>query len=57
MLFAVTLFQQYVPELRVNLLSVSTLADKGYAMMFEDGHVVIRSERAALDATVRLGIR
>jgi hypothetical protein len=27
----------HVPELRVNLLSVSALADKGYAMMFKDG--------------------
>jgi hypothetical protein len=27
----------HVPELRVNLLSVSALADKGYADMFEDG--------------------
>jgi hypothetical protein len=47
----------YVPELRVNLLSVSALEDKGYAVMFKDGQVLIRSEGASLDATVRLGIR
>jgi hypothetical protein len=47
----------YVPELRVNLLFVSALEDKGYAVMFEDGQVLIRAEGAALDATVRLGIR
>jgi hypothetical protein len=47
----------FVPELRVNLLSVSALEDKGYAVMFEDGQVLIRSEGATLDATVRLGIR
>jgi hypothetical protein len=35
----------HVPELRVNLLSVSTLADKGYAVMFKDGQVLIRSKR------------
>jgi hypothetical protein len=47
----------HVLELRVNLLSVSAMADKGYAVMFEDGQVLIRSKGAALDATVRLGIR
>jgi hypothetical protein len=31
----------YVPELRVNFLSMSTLEDKGYAVMFEDGKVLI----------------
>jgi hypothetical protein len=47
----------FVPELKVNLLSVSALEDKGYAVMFEDGQVLIRSEGATLDAAVRLGIR
>jgi hypothetical protein len=47
----------FVQELKVNLLSVSALEDMGYAMMFEDGQVLIRSEGATLDATVRLGIR
>jgi hypothetical protein len=48
----------FVPELKVNLLSVSALEDMGYAVMFEDGQVLIRSEGAdTLDATVRLGIR
>jgi hypothetical protein len=42
----------YVPELRVNLLFVSTLEYKGYAVMFEGGWVLIRSEGATLDATV-----
>jgi hypothetical protein len=35
----------YVPGLKVNLLSVSAL-DMGYAVMFEDGHVLIRSKGA-----------
>jgi hypothetical protein len=47
----------YVPELRVNLLYVSALEDKGYAMMFEDGQGLKWSEGASLDATMRLGIR
>jgi hypothetical protein len=46
----------FVRELRVNLLSVSALEDKGYAVMFKDEQVLIRSEGASLDATVRLGI-
>jgi hypothetical protein len=47
----------YVPELKVNLLSISALEDMGYDVMFVDGHVLIRAEGAALDAAVRLGIR
>jgi hypothetical protein len=47
----------HVLELSVNLHFVTTLEDMGYTMMFEDGRVLIRAEGAALDATVRLGIR
>jgi hypothetical protein len=47
----------YVPELKVNLLSISALEDMGYEVMFVDGQVLIRAEGAALDAAVRLGIR
>jgi hypothetical protein len=47
----------YVPEMKVNLLSRSTLEDMGYEVMFVDGHVLIQKKREALDATVRLGIR
>jgi hypothetical protein len=47
----------YVPELKVNLLFISALEDMGYAVMFADGHVLIRAEGVALDAVVRLGIR
>jgi hypothetical protein len=48
----------YVPGLKVNFLSVSALEDMGYAVMFEDGQVLIRSEGAdTQDAAVRLGIR
>jgi hypothetical protein len=31
----------FVPELKVNLVSVSTLEDMGYVVMFEDGQVLI----------------
>jgi hypothetical protein len=47
----------YVPELKVNLLSVSALADIGYTLLFVDGKVLLCVEGAALDALVRLGIR
>jgi hypothetical protein len=46
----------YVPELRVNLLSVSALADMGYIVLFMDGHVLLCAEGAALDATMRPSI-
>jgi hypothetical protein len=47
----------YVLELKVNLLFMSTLEDMGYAVMFINGHVLIREEGVALDVVVRLGIR
>jgi hypothetical protein len=47
----------FVPKMMVYLLFVSSLEDKRYAVMFEDGHVLTRSEGASLDAAVRLGIK
>jgi hypothetical protein len=47
----------FLPELKVNLLSVSALEDMGYVVMFVDGQVLIHSEGATLDAAVRLGIK
>jgi hypothetical protein len=46
----------YVPGLK--LLSVLALENMGYAVMFEDGQVLIRSKGTdTQDAIVRLGIR
>jgi hypothetical protein len=42
---------------KVNLLSISTLENMGYEVMFVDGQVLIRAKGAALDVAVRLGIR
>jgi len=42
----------FVPELKVNLLSISTLEDKGYVVM-----LLIRSKGVTLNEAVRLGIR
>jgi hypothetical protein len=48
----------FVPEQKVNFLSVSALEDLGYTVMFEDGHVLLCLEGAdTQDAAVRLGIR
>jgi hypothetical protein len=47
----------YVPELKVNLFSISALEDMGYELMFVDGHVLIQAKGAALDAALRLGIK
>jgi hypothetical protein len=47
----------HVLELKVNLLSVSALEDMRYAIMFEDGQVLIRSEGAnTQDTTMMLGV-
>jgi hypothetical protein len=47
----------FIPELKVYLLSVSTLEDKGYRVVFQRGHVLIYPEGATLDATTVLGVR
>jgi hypothetical protein len=47
----------YVPELRRNLLSVSALEDKGYAVLFQNGQVFMHSEGASPDTTINIGVR
>lgn len=42
----------FVPGLIVHVLSVSTLEDVGYRILFQDGHVLLYSEGATLDAAV-----
>ena len=36
----------YVPKLKISFLSVSALEDEAYAVMFQDGQVLIQSNRA-----------
>jgi hypothetical protein len=38
----------YVPELKMNFLSVSTMEDKAYAITFEDGQVLFGRKDLAL---------
>jgi hypothetical protein len=47
----------FVIELKVIFLSISTLEDFGYGVMFQHGHVHIYLERATLDATTVIGVR
>ena len=40
----------------VNFLSFSALEDEGYAVMFQDGQILVWIERDTLDVAMRLGI-
>lgn len=44
-------------RLMVHALSVSTLEDVGYRVLFQDGQVLLYSEGVTLDANVVLGIK
>jgi hypothetical protein len=46
----------FVPELKVNFLSVSYFKDEGYGVVFQDGHVLIYSEKSTQDTTMVLGV-
>lgn len=47
----------YVPELKMNLLSNSTLEDKGVGILFQDEHVLTYLEGATLDTVLGIGVR
>jgi hypothetical protein len=47
----------YVTELRRNLLSVSTLEDKGYAILFQNEQVFMHLEGASPNIAVNIGVR
>jgi hypothetical protein len=47
----------FVLEMKVSFLSVSTLEDEGYGVVFQHGHVLIYPEGATLDAATVLGVR
>jgi hypothetical protein len=46
----------YVPDLKVNLLSVATFEDDGYIVTFKDGQVRVHSREVAPDTTIVLGV-
>jgi hypothetical protein len=47
----------FVPEMKVGLLSVSTLEDEGYGVIIQHGHMHIYLEAASLDAVAMLSVR
>jgi transposase InsO family protein len=47
----------YVPGLKKNLLSISVMEDKGYAVTFHRGQVFIYPEGASPDTAMRIGVR
>lgn len=46
----------YVPMLKEYLLSVSTLEEKCYVVLFRKGQVLIHSEGASPDTTMSIGV-
>jgi hypothetical protein len=46
----------YVPNLKLNLLSVATFEDEGYAVAFQNDQVLVYSTEDAPDTTIVLGI-
>jgi hypothetical protein len=51
MLFAVTLFQQR------KLVSISTLEDKGYKVVFSDGKLIAWHKKYSMDSANVIGVR
>jgi hypothetical protein len=47
----------YVPELTINLLSVSALDESGFGVVFNSGHVFLYPVGATADTTTMLGVR
>jgi hypothetical protein len=47
----------YIPELKVNLFSVSALYESGFGVVFYGGHVFLYPVEAIADTTVMLGVK
>ena len=47
----------YVPRLKKNLVSVSTIEDRGFWVMFRDEHVLIHPKGSSITSTVKIGVR
>jgi hypothetical protein len=47
----------WVPELGRSVLSISTIEKKGFGILFQDGHVLIKPIGSSLDTTTVLGVR
>ena len=47
----------YVPGLKKNSMSVSTIEDRGFWVMFRDGHVLIHPKGSSITSTLKIGVR
>ena len=47
----------YVPGLKKNLISVSTIEDKGYELTFRGGHVVMYPKGSSVELGKVIGVR
>ena len=49
-------FDNFVPGLRKNLLSISIMEDKEYAIEFKNQHVLIRLKESILEVAQMIGV-
>ena len=47
----------YVPGIKRNLVSISSLKDKGYKVAFSDGKVLAWHKNSSMDAAKVIGVR
>jgi hypothetical protein len=47
----------WVPERRISVLSVSTIEKKGFDVVFQHGHALIKPRGSSSDTTLILGVR
>ena len=47
----------YVPGMKINLVSISALEDKGYKVAFLDGKVLAWQKNSSMDTTKVIGMR
>ena len=46
----------YVPGLKKNLISISTIEDRGYEVLFRDGHVLLYPKGSSITLAKVIGI-
>ena len=47
----------YVPGMKINLVSITALEDKGYKVAFSDGKVLAWCKNSSMDTTKEIGVR
>ena len=46
----------YVPGLKKNLVSISTIEDGGFWVTFRDGHVLIHPKGSSITSAMKIGV-